>query len=149
MFKTIAAYPGEEVILNSPRGFIITAPYVSIQGIRFVGGGITIRGHCEVIDNVFVGEPWWAWIDVSGDNNLVERNFIDSTGGGVGTQSHGIYVMYGSNNVVRGNTVDAPTGYGIHVYDERKSNDEVNVLGNESQDGSKQRCAHEQHQNRQ
>jgi parallel beta-helix repeat protein len=130
-FLTIMAYKGEQpVFSNSQRGMIINASYVRVQGLHFSNGKemYTVcwdvkSNHVELIANTFTGRPSYAAIVISGDDHLVQGNVIRLEGNSQGTQGHGIYLMDGSRNVIRNNRISGMDGYGLHIYDEHKSED--------------------------
>ncbi len=129
----IAAHPGEQPILtNGSRPFIVACDFLRIEGLHFRNGkGIAISGldrnTVQLAGNTFIddGTPQntWAPIDSHGQNILIENNVCDLHGNTVGTQGHCIYVAHGSDIVVRGNTLRGMTGYGVHVFDQRRSED--------------------------
>lgn len=134
-FLTISAYPGETPIFTSSnRPFLIDANWVRVQGLDFRNGKEMaivswhgIRRHVELINNRFSGTASWAPIEASGDSLLIEGNTIKLEGNTVGTQGHGIYLSRGSHNIIRGNTISGMVGYGIHVFDQRRSEDGPNA----------------------
>jgi parallel beta-helix repeat protein len=78
------------------------------------------------VNNSFKGEGYaWAAIDISGNNMLLEGNVCDIKGNTVGTQGHCFYISQGTNIIIRNNVVRGMTGYGIHVFDQRRSKDET------------------------
>lgn len=135
-YVTIAAYRGEApVFTNGSRGLIVDASYVRVIGLDFRNGKTLYNvdwagptDHVEFIRNRFSGSPGYAAIDITGDFNLVEGNIIEIAGNTVGTQGHGIYAMRGKNTVIRGNTISGATGYGIHLYEERRSGDPAGYI---------------------
>jgi len=135
-YVTITAYPGETPIFtNGSRGLIVDASYVRVSGLDFRNGKTLYNvdwagptDHVEFSRNRFSGSPDYAAIDITGDFNLVEGNIIEIAGNTVGTQGHGIYAMRGKNTVIRGNTISGATGYGIHLYEERRSGDPAGYI---------------------
>lgn len=131
--KTIKAYPGEIVnMVNGSRPFIIEADYIRIEGINFSNGkSIGIRGlhrsTIQVVGNTFKGSGYsWAAVDTHGNNILIEGNICDIEGNSVGTQGHCYYISHGDSIVVRNNIAKGMAGYGIHVFDQRRSEDPQN-----------------------
>jgi parallel beta-helix repeat protein len=130
-YLTIMAYKQEKpVFVNSQRGMIVNASYVRVQGLYFANGkemytvNWDIRSsHVVFIGNTFTGRPGYAAISITGDDHLVQDNTVQLDGNTLGTQGHGIYLMEGARNVIRKNRISGMSGYGIHVYDERKSED--------------------------
>jgi len=130
-YVTISAFPGEvPVFNNSARGMIIDASWVRVQGLHFQNGKPMYNtnwsgrsSHVEILGNTLSGAAGYAAILLTGDDNLVEKNTIQLEGNTVGTQGHGIYVQEGSGNIIRGNTISGMSGYGIHLYEEHRSED--------------------------
>lgn len=130
-YLTIMAYKNEKPIFNnSQRGMIVNASYVRVQGLHFANGKemYTVNwdvrsSHVIFIGNTFTGRPSYAAVSLTGDDHLVQDNTIQLDGNTLGTQGHGIYLMEGARNIVRRNRVSGMSGYGIHVYDEHKSED--------------------------
>ncbi len=126
-FLTIEPYPGEVVEMDYER-IIIDASYVRVRGLHLIDVGLGIVNwhghpdHVELLDNVITGPDLsYGAITTSGDYLLIEGNTIKLTGvSGLGSESHGIYLGWGSHNIVRGNVIAGATGYGIHLYDEDK-----------------------------
>jgi len=121
-YKTLKAYPGEKVIIDSRRGFIVNggAGYLRFEDFTLInasirGGGPNIQiRNCDLLGNIGFG----AW-ELSGDSMMVENNRFVLTSGRSGTMSHPIYLKKGDNQVIRNNFIDATRsvgGYGIHVY---------------------------------
>jgi parallel beta-helix repeat protein len=135
-FLTISAYPNEQPIFNNgDRPLIIDTDWIRIKGLDFRNGKeISVvdwhgsRDHVEIINNHFSGTASWATIGISGDSLLIEGNTIETAGNTVGTQGHGIYLSKGSNNIIRGNRISGMTGYGIHIFDQRRSEDAPNTI---------------------
>jgi hypothetical protein len=121
-FWTLKAYPGEDAIFSNGR-FIADDAYIRIQGLHLTKTSILqavrwtdgIHEHIEFIDNIFEGTMSPAMYFIANDG-LVQGNKVILTNAG----SHGLYIMHGSNNVVRGNYVQGSGKYGIHIYDEEK-----------------------------
>ena len=129
-FLTIAAYPGEAPVLsNGARPFIVDADFVRVEGLHFRNGkSIGIWGNdrntTQIVNNTFPGSGYsYDAISTSGHNVLLEGNVCDIQGNTVGTQGHCYYIHHGTNIVVRGNVARGMTGYGIHVFDQRRSED--------------------------
>jgi len=130
-YVTISAYPGEQPIFtNGSRGMIVDASYVRVIGLEFQNGksmyNVDWSGptdHVEFIGNRFSGVFGYEAIGVTGDHNLVEGNVINLSGNSAGTLGHGIYASRGQSTVIRGNVISGATGFGIHLYEERRSGD--------------------------
>jgi hypothetical protein len=129
-FLTIKAYPGEiPVFVNKRRPFIIDCDYIRIEGLHFkngksIGAGGPRRTAIQLVNNSFTGSGYgWAAIDAGGTNILLEGNRCDIEGNTVGTQGHCYYISHGSDITIRNNVAKGMTGYGIHVFDQRRSGD--------------------------
>jgi parallel beta-helix repeat protein len=124
---TIKAYQNEvPVFVNSKRPFIIGCNYLRVEGLHFENGkSIGVEGNTvQLVNNTFTGSGYaWAAIDTSGTNILLEGNICDINGNTVGTQGHCYYISHGSDITIRNNKAKGMTGYGIHVFDQRRSED--------------------------
>jgi parallel beta-helix repeat protein len=124
---TIQAYPGERpIFVNSKRPFIIKCDYIRIEGLHLKNGkSIGVDGNTiQIVNNSFTGSGYaWAAVHAGGSNILLEGNICDINGNSVGTQGHGYYISHGSNITIKNNTAKGMTGYGIHVFDQRRSGD--------------------------
>lgn len=134
-YWTVTAYPGEEVVLsNAARPIIIDASYVRIIGLKFVDKAISVpdqycdHEHVELINNTFSGVYGYGAIVFRGNHGLIEGNIINIEYNTDGTQGHGIYLMRGTGTIIRGNSISGPSGYGIHIYDEHKSEDTAGYI---------------------
>lgn len=129
--KTIKAYPGEGVRLtNGARPFIVDADYVTVSGFVFENGkslGIPDTGDVNrrrgnrLINNSYAGPVSWSFIDSHGDDHLIAGNVCRATGSSVGTQGHCYYVSYGNHLRISHNVGRGAPGYGLHVFDQRRS----------------------------
>ena len=124
--KTIKAFPGEIVKLS--QRVLIDADYVRVQGFHLSDGNAIgavewddPTSHVEILDNHLSGfyHVYAGAINYKGSNGLIQGNRLELSATG-STTDQGIYIMSGSNNVVRNNYVSGGTGFGIHVYDEDK-----------------------------
>jgi parallel beta-helix repeat protein len=124
---TIQAYPGEKpIFVNGERPFIIKCDYIRIEGLHLKNGkSIGVNGNTiQIVNNTFTGSGYtWAAVHAGGTNILLEGNICDINGNTVGTQGHGYYISHGSNITIRNNMAKGMTGYGIHVFDQRRSGD--------------------------
>jgi hypothetical protein len=127
---TIRAYPGEApVFTNAARSVYISCDYLRIEGLRFTNGkSIAIWGldrtTIELVDNRFTGVGYtYDAISTEGNNLLLEGNVCDIAGNTQGTQGHCYYIHHGTNITLRDNLARGMTGYGIHVFDQRRSED--------------------------
>jgi parallel beta-helix repeat protein len=144
-YLTIAAYQNEiPVFSNGSRHLIVDADYVEIRGLHFRNAKFIaqVNGHtgARIIGNHFTGGGWpWAVISVEGSSILIAQNEILIDGNSQGSQGHGIYVHAGSNIEISGNRISGSTGYGVHVFDQRRTEDppgfvrriaNVSIVGN-------------------
>jgi hypothetical protein len=136
-YLTIMAYMNEiPVYSNGDRPFIVEMPYVEIRGLHFTNGkSINAVKGCDgvkIIGNRFSGSGYgWAAISVEGSDVVMQGNRIELNGNIVGTQGHGIYAAQGKNIRISANFVSGTSGYGIHIFDQRRSGDtEPRVIEN-------------------
>jgi len=124
---TIKAYQNEvPVFVNSERPFIVECSYLRIEGLHFENGkSIGVRGESvQIVNNTFTGSGYgWDAIGTSGNDILLEGNKCDIKGNVVGTQGHCYYISHGTNITIRNNLAKGMTGYGIHVFDQRRGED--------------------------
>lgn len=126
----IKAYPGETpLFVNANRPFIVECDHIRLEGLHFRNGkDVSIRGlnrtAIQIVNNTFMGSGYaWDAIGTNGNNILLEGNVCDISGNTVGTQGHCYYIAHGTNIIVRNNVAKGMTGYGIHVFDQRRSED--------------------------
>ena len=127
---TIRAYPGEAPLFNNAaRSLYISCDYLRIEGLRFANGkSIAIWGldrtTIQLVNNRFTGTGY-AYDAISAEGNyiLLEGNVCDILGNSQGTQGHCYYIHHGTNITLRNNVARGMTGYGIHVFDQRRSED--------------------------
>jgi parallel beta-helix repeat protein len=122
LYLTIKSYPGETASVGGSRRIILEADFVRIEGLHFrLPYRISGRGEGnQILNNIFQGpQPSYGAIEYGGINSLIQGNRIEITEGS-GSLHHGIYLHYGTGNIVRNNTISGTGGYGIHVYDENK-----------------------------
>lgn len=124
---TIKAYQNEvPVFVNSARPFIVECNYLRVEGLHLKNGkSIGVGGNTvQIVNNSFSGSGYaWDAIGASGSNILLEGNKCDINGNTVGTQGHCYYISDGSDITIRNNLAKGMTGYGIHVFDQRRSED--------------------------
>jgi parallel beta-helix repeat protein len=138
-YLNIVAYLNEKpIFVNGDRPLIVETSYVRITGLHFRNGkfmsSVSGFSHNEFINNSFAGRGYtWDAISVEGNDILVEGNVIELQGNKQGTQGHGIYLHAGSNCTIRNNRISGMSGYGIHVFDQRRSGDRpdhIRVISN-------------------
>jgi len=147
-YLTIQAYPGEEVILNN-QNLTVEAGWVKVIGLHFIWpatlGAVdwwnkdnpslpkgtkdparNAADHVDFVNNRFTGpyNNYAGALNHMGTNSLIEGNILDLQYGSDGNR-HGIYVLGGTDNIadniiVRNNIIKHISGFGIHLYDERK-----------------------------
>jgi hypothetical protein len=129
--KTLKNYPGESVTFsNGARSISVDADYITIAGFRFLDGksvGVPDHGDAErrrgnwFINNSATGAVGWSFIDSHGDDHILAGNVCEATTSAVGTQGHCYYVSYGNNIKLLYNIGSGAPGYGIHIFDQRRS----------------------------
>jgi len=127
---TIRAYPGEKpLFVNGQRPFIIECNHIRVEGLHFTNGkAMGTRGigrrDIQIVKNHFSGKGYaWDAIGVTGNDILVEGNVCEIQGNVVDTQGHCYYVSHGSDIVIRNNIARGATGYGFHIFDQRRGGD--------------------------
>ncbi|HUL22617.1 MAG TPA: right-handed parallel beta-helix repeat-containing protein [Thermodesulfobacteriota bacterium] len=124
---TIKAYPNEvPVFVSGDRPVILECNYLRIEGLHFRNGkAIGVRGDTvQIVNNTFTGPGYaWAAVHAGGNNVLLEGNTCDISGNVMGTQGHCYYIHHSTNTIIRNNVAKGMTGYGIHVFDQRRSED--------------------------
>ena len=128
--KIIKNYPAEEVYLvNAARPFIVDADFVTVSGLNFQNGKALFaagwasaqqRGN-RFINNTFRGVIDWGAIETVGSDHLLGGNVCEVSGSTTGTMGHCYYVTAGDNVKVLFNIGSGAPGYGLHIYDERRS----------------------------
>lgn len=121
---------GDVTLVGLSRRFIIWANHVIVEGFHFKNWNIDIFGTGNtVIDNSYEGkQPKYGFIECGGRDVLIDNNDIQISGGAGNTRDHGIYLHAGRNIVCRENKIDGASGYGIHLYDEHKSQNPVEPM---------------------
>jgi uncharacterized protein YegP (UPF0339 family) len=135
--KIIRNYPGEApvfALVNRP--VILDANYITFSGFHFIGGKSIgagregLRGQ-RVYNSTFRGTISWDAIGTHGDDIVLAGNDCDVTASSVGTQGHCYYISHGNNIKLLYNVGRGAPGYGIHIFDQRRSaNDIVRVISN-------------------
>jgi hypothetical protein len=132
--KVIKNYPGEQAYLsNADRSFLVDADYITVAGLNFqhgkflsaVGWASPDQRANRFIDNTFVGVIGWAAIEIGGHDHLLAGNVCDVSGSTVGTMGHCYYVTQGKNLKILYNIASGASGYGLHIYDERRANTDI------------------------
>jgi len=123
-WKTIMAYPGETVMLS--QRFLVDANYIRVERLSFHNGRVLAAvewdsptSHVEFLNNYFSG-PYNVYdgaIHYKGSYGLIEGNRLELENTG-STTDQGIYILSGTNTIVRNNYISGPPAYGIHIYDE-------------------------------
>lgn len=139
-YKTFVNYPGETPIFTGSGRFIIYGcSYLIFDGITFQAGihmtwytdeatpSNNIIRNCTFTGQYSVGA---GALNITGTDTLVENNTLTLTKSG-DNNDHGIYLKAAdfahpggattSGIVIRGNTVSGVSGYGIHLYDQDKT----------------------------
>ena len=129
--KLIRNYPGEDPILNNAaRPFIINANYITVSGLHFrngksIGMGNEDNHHNQVINSTFRGTIGFDAVGAHGDNHLLAGNDCHVSGSTVGTQGHCYYISHGRNLKIRYNIGRGATGYGLHIFDQRRATPDI------------------------
>jgi len=130
--KTIKNYPGEEVTVTGR--FLLSVDYVTVSGMRLSNrfemgiGGIPIqqpppKGD-KLINNYGGGDIGYAFIDVHGNDAMLAGNVCEIRTSSQGTQGHCFYISASDNVKILYNVTSGAPGYGIHVFDEQRANDD-------------------------
>jgi hypothetical protein len=125
--KVIRNYPGERpVFVIADRPVILEANYIVVSGFHFTGGKSINVGNVGnhgnwVINNTFRGVIAWDAASAHGDDHLIAGNDCDVTSSTQGTQGHCYYVSHGQNLRILYNVGRGAPGYGIHIFDQRRS----------------------------
>jgi hypothetical protein len=128
--KTIKSYPCETVTLTNPdRPVIVDADYITLAGLHFTHGKTTgvadadPPGHKgdRFVANTFSGKIDWAAIGTTGNDHLLAGNVCRVSGSTVGTEGHCFYISYGRGVKLLYNVASGAPGYGIHVFDQKRS----------------------------
>jgi len=126
-FVTIKPYPGEKVTFGKADeevSIVADADYLRIEGLHFINTKLrTTHGgehhHIQFVNNHLKGDHGMGAIEFTADDGLIEGNTIECDNK-KHTHSHGIYLHFGKNNIVRDNYISNAPYYNIHIYDEDK-----------------------------
>lgn len=125
--KVIRNYPGEKpTFTRADRPVILDANHLVFSGFHFEGGkslGVGtpgLRGY-RVVNNSFRGTISWDAIGTHGDDIVLAGNVCDVSASTVGTQGHCYYISHGRDITLRYNVARGAPGYGIHIFDQRRS----------------------------
>jgi len=135
---TIAAYPGDTVIINGEyEGYLLyirSRHHIVVDGIVFDGVNTTksaidigANTHHITIQNSEVRNAAWCGILVKTESNELVNLTVHHSG--TSGRGHGIYIK-GDNNVIDGCEVYDSAGWGIHVYDNEDDNANLNTVHN-------------------
>ncbi len=129
--KVIRNYPGETPrFVNASRPVILDANYLTLSGFAFEGGksvgvgNIGLRG-IQVINSTFIGTIGFDAIGTHGDQITLAGNVCDVSGSNVGTQGHCYYISHGSDIRLLYNIGRGAPGYGIYIFDQRRSSPDI------------------------
>ncbi|MBL7064963.1 MAG: right-handed parallel beta-helix repeat-containing protein [Anaerolineae bacterium] len=123
---TIAAYPGDEVIVRPSSGshaaYFTNAHHVILDGFVFDGANvgynvieITSEAHHTRIQNSEITGGPESGILVSGASDSNEFLYLDIHDNGTDDFGHGIYIE-SSNNLIDHCSVHHNAGWGVHIY---------------------------------
>jgi hypothetical protein len=129
--KIIRNYPGEQptfTMVNRP--FIVDANYITLSGFHFTGGkSLGLESETshdnKVYNSTFRGTISWDAIGSHGNNHVIAGNDCDVTNSTQGTQGHCYYISHGSHLRLLYNVGRGAPGYGIHVFDQRRSTPDI------------------------
>ncbi|RMD65646.1 T9SS C-terminal target domain-containing protein [Candidatus Parcubacteria bacterium] len=115
-YLVIKAFPGETPILNDFGRFQLTKPYIRVEGLTFLGAGISAQATgCQVVGNTFSGPGFGIGaMHAFGNDLLFEGNTIDVIQNT--TLDHGLYVHEGDGITIRKNRFLRSFGYAIHIF---------------------------------
>jgi len=135
--KIIRNYPGETPVFSLVnRPVIVDANYITFSGFQFKDGKPIVVGReglrgDRVYNSTFRGTISWDAIGSHGDDMVIAGNDCDVATSSVGTQGHCYYISHGNNIKVIYNIGRGAPGYGVHIFDQRRSaNDIVRVISN-------------------
>ncbi|MFN8110480.1 MAG: right-handed parallel beta-helix repeat-containing protein [Thermoleophilia bacterium] len=125
--------PGERpVFARTTRPVIVEGSHVVFAGFRFgpgkalvVGADPTGSDDIRAVDNSFSGNLGYAAVGTHGDNLLIAGNVCDATGSSQGTEGHCFYISNGAHIRLLWNVGRGVPGYGIHIYDQRRSTPDI------------------------
>ncbi len=119
-FLTIDGYPNERPVITGKR-LVLESQYVRVQNIEFRNFVVVVRHqernhwryshHIEILNNRFSTSD--VAIYFCCNDGLIQGNTFDPA-------FYAVYLMHGSGNVLRGNTIRNTMKYSIHIYDEDK-----------------------------
>lgn len=129
--KIIRNYPGEQptfTLVNRP--FILDANYITVSGFHFTGGkslglGSETSHDNKAYNNTFHGTISWDAIGSHGNNHVIAGNDCNIVTSTQGTQGHCYYISHGSHLRILYNIGRGTPGYGIHVFDQRRSTPDI------------------------
>jgi parallel beta-helix repeat protein len=140
--KTLKNYPGETPVWsNNTRGIVADGNYMTFSGLTLRNGktiGIpehpdtktTPRGNWLMNTSV-VGPIDYDGMSAHGDDHVLAGNHVEVKGSSQGTQGHCYYVSFGNNTRILYNYGAGAPGYGLHLYDQpRQNNDFKRVMSN-------------------
>lgn len=125
--KIIRNYPGETPVFSrGNRPFILDADHLVLSGIRFENRKSLVVGYetgvgVRAYNNVFRGAIEYDAIDTHGRDIILAGNHCEVTGSTQGTQGHCYYISNGGDIQLRYNVARGAPGYGIHIFDQRRS----------------------------
>jgi hypothetical protein len=112
---------------------IVEGSFVTVAGLRFPAGKALVVGNersraVRAVGNVFAGQIGFDAVGTHGSDILVAGNVCRVSGSSVGTQGHCFYISHGSRIRVADNVAHGATGYGIHIFDQQRSSNDITRL---------------------
>jgi len=120
---TIAAYPGEKVVLRSNVLFWNSSAHFRVIGIEFAGASLSLRdaSFADIVGcHIHHYGGAYHGIGTAGGGRRIRliNNHVHHCGRPGNNLDHGIYIGGGTNVLLRGNRVHDNAAYGIHIYSE-------------------------------
>ena len=125
--KIVRNYPGEVPVFSTgDRPFIIDANYITLSGVQVQNGKPLVVGYetslgNRLINNTFRGAIGFDALGTHGNDILVAGNDCNVPSSTVGTQGHCYYISNGSNIRLLYNIGRGAPGYGIHIFDQNRT----------------------------
>lgn len=131
--KIIRNFPGEAPEFSiGVRPFIVSANYITLSGIHFKNGkSLSTGGETEgfvgnrFYNNTFRGVIDYDALGTHGNDIVIAGNDCDVPSSTQGTQGHCYYISAGNNIRLQYNIAKGAPGYGIHIFDQRRGNPQV------------------------
>ena len=101
-----------------------------MSGFDFLGGksiglGTETTTDVRLSNSTFNGNLGFDAVGTHGDDVMVGGNVCKAGGSSVGTQGHCFYISHGHRIRVVGNIARGAPGYGVHIFDQERSSDDI------------------------